>query len=211
MTHMEAVSYVVLLIYLFSFVMLTAASARSTGRSPWIFAKGAISQTVPATLFRVSFVGAALWPLARWLFGDPIATDPIRAALDGTIGDVVGHAMMAVGACVAIVSQLHMGTSWRVGAAEGEVGAIVDNGPFAISRNPVFVGQMLLFVGLFLVLPGVIQALLTAALLVAVHLQVRIEETVLVRELGAPYVAYCQRVRRWLGRKSQRLRCCRWL
>lgn len=202
MTHMEAVSFVVLLIYLFSFLMLTAASAKATARSPWIFSKGAISQTVPATLFRVSFVGAALWPLARWLFGDPITNDPIRAALDGTIGDIVGHTLMAVGACIAIASQLHMGASWRIGAAEGEIGRIVDTGPFAVSRNPVFVGQVLLFGGLFLVLPGIVQVVLTAALIVAVHLQVRIEEVVLARDLGAPYVAYCKRVRRWIGTHS---------
>lgn len=95
-----------------------------------------------------------------------------------------------------------MGASWRIGAAEGELGPIVDNGPFAISRNPVFVGQALLFVGLFLVLPSLIQGALTLALLVAIVLQVRIEERVLVRSLGQPYRDYQQRVRRWLGTRT---------
>jgi protein-S-isoprenylcysteine O-methyltransferase Ste14 len=77
-----------------------------------------------------------------------------------------------------------MGASWRIGAAEGEQGAIVDTGPFAVSRNPVFVGQALLFVGLFLVLPGSVQGMLTVAILIALRLQVSIEETVLSATLG---------------------------
>lgn len=196
MTHMEVVSYVVLLLYLFSFLMLTAISTKATGRSPWIFANGSISQTVPATLFRVSFLGAALWPLARWLLDDPIEIDPIRVALDSAIGDIVGHILIVVGACIAIASQLHMGASWRIGAAEGQVGGIVDTGPFAVSRNPVFVGQILLFGGLFLVLPGMVQALLATAFLFAVHIQVRLEESVLTAELGDAYLGYCRRVGR---------------
>ena len=92
-----------------------------------------------------------------------------------------------------------MGANWRIGAAEGEIGKIVDDGPFAISRNPVFVGQALLFVGLFFVFPGVVSLALTIALLVAIHLQVRIEERVLASNLGEPYAAYVRRVPRWLG------------
>jgi protein-S-isoprenylcysteine O-methyltransferase Ste14 len=75
---------------------------------------------------------------------------------------------------------------------------MVTDGPFEFSRNPVFLGQMLLFAGLFLVLPGLVQGALTVALFVAVQLQVRIEERVLAADMGAPYLAYCRQVRRWL-------------
>jgi protein-S-isoprenylcysteine O-methyltransferase Ste14 len=71
-----------------------------------------------------------------------------------------------------------------------------------VSRNPVFVGQAVLFAGLFLVVPGCVQALLTAALIVAIHLQVRIEEKVLAETLGEPYLAYMARVSRWVGART---------
>ena len=58
---------------------------------------------------------------------------------------------------------------------------------------------MLLFVGLFLAFPGIVQAALTLALIAAVILQVRIEERVLEASLGEPYRRYRSRVRRWLG------------
>jgi protein-S-isoprenylcysteine O-methyltransferase Ste14 len=199
MSTLEAVSYVLVWVYLLSFLALTSVAQREAGRSVWLFGKGKEKQTVPAMLFRLAFVGAAIWPLIRLATGDLPADDPFRATLDGEWIDVLGHALIAVGACIAILSQRHMGASWRIGAAEGETGAIVDDGPFAISRNPVFVGQVLLFVGLMLVFPGVVQGALTAALIVAVNLQVRIEERVLAASLGEPYLEYSRRVGRWIG------------
>jgi protein-S-isoprenylcysteine O-methyltransferase Ste14 len=199
MIAMEGVSYLLFCVYLFSFFGLTAWAAKLAGRPVWLFGKGIEPQALPAWLFRIAFAGSAIWPLVRALIGDPVAFDPIRDALDGTLGDIAGHTLIAIGACIAAASQMHMGASWRIGAAEGEIGKIVDDGPFAVSRNPVFVGQVMLFAGLFLVFPGIIQALLTIALVVAVQLQVTIEERVLTATLGEPYVAYCGRVARWLG------------
>ncbi len=182
---------------------MTAVAQREAGRSVWLFGRGKEKQTLPALLFRFAFIGAAVWPLVRLIAGDIPTNDPIHAALDRKWIDVLGTGFIAVGACVAILSQHHMGASWRIGAAEGEIGPIVDDGPFALSRNPVFVGQALLFVGLFLVLPGVISLALTAALLIAIHLQVTVEERVLAVTLGTPYKDYLRRVPRWIGVPQQ--------
>lgn len=202
MTILEGVSYLLVWVYLLSFFALTAVAQREAGRSVWLFSKGKEKQTLPAMLFRFAFAGAAIWPLFRLITGDLPANDPVRTMLDGEWVDVLGHGLIAIGACVAILSQRHMGASWRIGAAEGETGAIVDDGPFALSRNPVFVGQALLFVGLFFVFPGVVSLALTSALLVAIHLQVKIEERVLAATLGEPYLDYMRRVRRWAGVKQ---------
>jgi protein-S-isoprenylcysteine O-methyltransferase Ste14 len=53
---------------------------------------------------------------------------------------------------------------------------------------------------LFLVRPGLVELALALAVPVAIALQVRIEEGVLRRDLGAPYLAYQRRVNRWAGR-----------
>lgn len=200
MAAMEGVSYLLFGVYLFSFFLMSAVTAHQAGKPVWLFGKGGEPQALPALLFKFAFSGAALFPVLRALFGDPWRGDPIRGALDGMTTDVIGHLLVAVGACIAIISQLHMGASWRIGAADGELGPIVADGPFAWSRNPVFVGQAILFVGLFLVFPGVIQLLLTFALFVAITLQVRIEERVLERHHGDAYRDYCRAVPRWLGR-----------
>lgn len=200
MDAVEAVTYLLFAAYIFAFFGLTAWAAREAGKPVWLFGRGTEPQALPALLFRLAFAGAAVWPIVRWLAADRLPADPIRSALDGALLDIIGSTAVAAGAFAAAASQMHMGASWRIGAAKGEVGAIVSDGPFAVSRNPVFVGQALLFLGLFLVFPDVVQGLLTLALLVAIDLQVRIEERVLAASLGEPYVVYMGKVRRWIGR-----------
>ncbi|CAN7641257.1 methyltransferase family protein [Bosea sp. LjRoot237] len=192
MSGMEIASYLMAVVYVISFLAMSAILAKEAGRPIWLFGKGKEKQALSALLFRLAFAGAVLWPLWLAAFGNPVRNDPLTAALDGPWFDVFGHLLVVVGACVALLSQRHMGTSWRIGAAEGEQGAIVDSGPFAISRNPVFVG-------LTTVLLSLVQAALTLALLIAILLQVAIEERMLAASLGQPYLAYKARVRRWLG------------
>ena len=203
MSGMEIASYLMAVVYVISFLAMSAILAKEAGRSVWLFGNGKERQTLPALLFRLAFAGALLWPLWLAAFGNPLKADPLTAALERPWFDVLGHLFVVIGACIALLSQRHMGTSWRIGAAEGEQGAIVDSGPFAISRNPVFVGQALLFIGLFIVLPSLVQAALTLALLLAIRLQVGVEERVLAASLGQPYLAYKARVRRWLGARGE--------
>lgn len=202
MSGMEIASYMMVVVYVVSFLAMSAILAREAGRPVWLFGKGTRKQAMPALLFRLAFAGAILWPIVLAAFGNPVPDDPLSRALNGNWTDVFGHLLVVLGACLAILAQRHMGTSWRIGTAEGEIGAIVESGPFAISRNPVFVGQALLFVGLFVVLPGMVQAALTVALLLAIVLQVRIEERVLKAELGPAYQAYRRRVHRWIGTRQ---------
>ena len=184
--------------YIAGFLFLTARLARQTGEPIWLFAKGRERQAVPAMLFRLAFFLGALLPLVTlWL--EP--QNPVWLLNRGDLGAPIrigGMAMVLAGGLIALYAQNYMGRSWRIGAAEGHLGAIVDSGPFGRSRNPVFVGQVALFAGFLLARPDWVQATLATAVVLAVWLQVRIEETVLTRDLGAPYEAYRQRVRRWL-------------
>lgn len=76
---------------------------------------------------------------------------------------------------------------------------IVDSGPFAISRNPIYVGFALFQVGLGLwsdklaVVLMVIPAILATGLLIIAK-----EEEYLERKFGEEYLEYKSRVRRWL-------------
>jgi hypothetical protein len=77
----------------------------------------------------------------------------------------------------------------------------VDTGPYAIVRNPLYIGNLCLWAGLGVLLwPW---ALVAPLLLGAEYLFiVRWEEHNLRSQLGAPYDAYCARVSRWLPRPS---------
>lgn len=179
--------------YLAAFLVLTARSSRATGRPVWLFALGE-RQGFAAFLFRISFAGGVLYPLML-----AAGIEPVRETFSpASEVRIAGLAIASAGALFAVHAQHYMGASWRIGSVEGYSGAIVDTGPFGLSRNPVFVGQVILFAGFILVRPDAVQIALAAAVILAVWLQVRIEEKVLAHDLGPPYEDYRRRVRRWL-------------
>lgn len=76
---------------------------------------------------------------------------------------------------------------------------LVANGPFRFSRNPMYLGMVVMLLGSALAL-GTIGPW-TAALALAVTLQLRFirhEERALAASLGEPYERYRRSVRRWL-------------
>ena len=77
--------------------------------------------------------------------------------------------------------------------------ALVVDGPYRISRNPIYLGMAALYVSLTFLL-GIMWALLFLPLvLIAVdRLIIAREEPYLERKFGQDYVEYKQRVRRWI-------------
>ncbi|AOF88256.1 methyltransferase [Sinorhizobium sp. RAC02] len=180
--------------YLAAFLYLTVRSAQAAGQPVWLFGLGN-RQGLSALLFRVVFAGGFLYPAAVLAAG----FEPVHEIVALPFPMRVGGLLLALaGALFGIYAQHYMGASWRIGSVEGHSGAIVDTGPFRRSRNPVFVGQVAMFAGFLLARPDLIQFALVAAITLAVWLQVRIEEKVLVRDPGEPYQAYRQKVPRWL-------------
>lgn len=190
-----AVAAAVTAVYLAGFVALTQRAARTAGQDVDGFARPDAAQRWTALLFRLGFIGAGLWGAARAVLP---ALVPEWPAFLGWIA-VPGLILAAAGAAFALAAQAQMAASWRIGAFEGGVGELVTGGFFALSRNPVFVGQLALFAGLALVRPDPVQAVLSLAVWIAAVLQVRIEEPVLAASLGEPYRAWAARTPRWLG------------
>jgi len=84
------------------------------------------------------------------------------------------------------------------------LGPLVASGPFALVRNPLYVGNILLWVGFALTARLVWLAPLAAVLLGAeYHAIVRWEEQLLVSRLGDAYRAYTVRVPRWIPKLHQ--------
>ena len=77
--------------------------------------------------------------------------------------------------------------------------AIIEEGPYRVSRNPLYVGLLALYLGLVLLAPsfwGLV--LFPAAVLLILWGAIRPEERFLHERFGAPYDDYARRVRRWL-------------
>jgi len=88
------------------------------------------------------------------------------------------------------------GNALRPGASPRR---FVDEGPFALSRNPISLGGVLLTLGLGLTIGLPIFGLAAAlSLALAARLHIRREEAELRRAFGGWYSDYAVRVRRWI-------------
>jgi len=77
--------------------------------------------------------------------------------------------------------------------------ALVVDGPFRITRNPMYLGMAALFVGLAFLLGLMWALLILPIVLIAVdRLIIAREEPYLERKFGQDYVEYKKRVRRWI-------------
>jgi len=77
--------------------------------------------------------------------------------------------------------------------------ALVANGPYRFTRNPMYLSLCLLNLGMGLLLCDLVPVLLTAGLAAVLHFGVIVrEERYLERTFGSAYSAYRGRVRRWL-------------
>jgi protein-S-isoprenylcysteine O-methyltransferase Ste14 len=75
----------------------------------------------------------------------------------------------------------------------------IQEGPYRLSRNPLYVGMLALYLGLALLAPTFWGLVLSpAAALLLLWGAIRPEERFLRERFGDPYDAYTRRVRRWL-------------
>ncbi len=107
----------------------------------------------------------------------------------------VGLALFLVGVALRIWAQRYLRYRLREGKGLATVG------PYAWTRNPVYLGNLLMFAGLCVTceLPWVLPFALAWVALVY-HAAVRFEEDRLNKRYGEAYTAYCRRVPRWLPR-----------
>lgn len=77
--------------------------------------------------------------------------------------------------------------------------AIVEHGPYALTRNPIYLGFALVLAGVGLWTDKLAVLLMAVPAIAATNSWVIArEESYLKRKFGAPYEAYLARVRRWL-------------
>lgn len=75
---------------------------------------------------------------------------------------------------------------------------IVTGGPYAYSRNPMYVAWAAIYLGITFVLNAAWILLASPGVLALIHVVVRREERALERRFGADYTAYRRQARRYL-------------
>jgi len=75
----------------------------------------------------------------------------------------------------------------------------VNKGVYRFSRNPMYFGVFLIFVGTGIACVSCVFLLLTAVFLILSHIVVVAEERFCIQKYGDPYREYLNRIPRWIG------------
>jgi protein-S-isoprenylcysteine O-methyltransferase Ste14 len=148
-------------------------------------------------------VSFRLWPPVA--IGLPLA---IGEAVTLVAGDPVSLPPARVPVGVVLVAVFAVWNGWslllfrrhRTGLLPGQATrTVMVSGPFAVSRNPLYVGLLVLHLGVALLLPSVWALVLWPVAVVLVDWgAIRPEERFLRQRFGPAYDEYAGRVRRWL-------------
>lgn len=117
----------------------------------------------------------------------------------GAVRVTAGAALVALGlALMAWAGRVMLGSHTTVNPW-GSVSALVTSGPFRFTRNPIYLADLLVYLGVAIWV-GTWWPLIAAPVLVVIvqWLVIGPEERYLTERFGGAYTAYRQRVRRWV-------------
>jgi protein-S-isoprenylcysteine O-methyltransferase Ste14 len=172
---------------------------RQSGVNPWVLptgddAHGFLGRALVVLTASYVFV-LLMWALGqgwslRALGAVPLLLNPVAAWM--------GIVAMAVGVILIVGAQRAMGLAWRIGIPAKDTPTLITTGPFRVSRNPVFLGILLVAIGIVLAIPNSLALAALGATYIALSVQIRLEESYLEGWLGSSYLDYAARVNRWV-------------
>lgn len=144
-------------------------------------------------------IGAVLFRHRGWLPVPFLAVPLFAPGVQTVKGWLIGSAVIVLGELIRMAGVAAAGSVTR--RRSRDVQRLVTYGIFAWMRNPLYVGNLLIWVG-FMIGSGVLWFLPVAIVIFAIEysLIVRYEEGVLESIFGAEYVTYKARTPRWLAK-----------
>jgi len=140
----------------------------------------------------LALVAAAMWGIDRWL-------DTGRVAFTWQVPLAVALLVAGAGLMVAAAAALIAARTTINPMKPARASRLVTGGVFRWSRNPIYLGDLLILAALAVWLGQVANlALLPMFVAYIDRFQIWPEERVLAARFGAEYAAYRARVRRWL-------------
>jgi len=116
----------------------------------------------------------------------------------------LGAAVFAAGIALVAAAISDMGASWQMGFDQTvPQQGLVKTGVFRLSRNPIYLGLAVMFIGWLLVLPTLLSLIIVVGVALGVRRQAIDEEEYLQRTYGPEFRVWAREVGRfvpWLGR-----------
>lgn len=159
-------------------------------------------------IYLMLFFGLAMF-WRSYLAWKHTGVNPYALGNDDSVHDYVGKlfriTLVATAGIVLAFSFLEtlynffLPISWRIGIDEKSSSSpLIQHGLFGISRNPLFLGMIVMLVGLFFTVPTAVTLMVTVLGIVLIQIQVRLEEAFLLQRYGKAYREYQSHVHRWI-------------
>jgi protein-S-isoprenylcysteine O-methyltransferase Ste14 len=117
-----------------------------------------------------------------------------RLLLDLRFAPLLAWGYLEYRLCGDYRQNLHAGSRGMERAPE----RILQAGPYALTRNPMYLGHLIFLLGLALVTRSKLAGLIFLANVPWFHMRVLQDEARLREQFGAEYENYCRRVKRWI-------------
>jgi protein-S-isoprenylcysteine O-methyltransferase Ste14 len=123
-------------------------------------------------------------------------------AVFGLPGDWAGKALIAFGALIMAGAILQMVLQRTTVIPRRDPVALVTSGLFSLSRNPIYLGDLMILVGAILWLDAILALPLALSFPWLIQTRfIRDEEARLTTAFGPAFDLWAARTRRWVGRK----------
>ncbi len=144
---------------------------------------------LPAPLVFLGYLLGAI--VLQWAVAFPFPW-PVALRLHGAVLVIAGFLLAA--SAIREMRKMHAAPN-----AHRAVTTLVTTGPFRFTRNPIYLGFFLIYLG-FTLLAGTLWGIVLSPFLIGTVTRwtIHVEEAYLLDKFGDDYTAYLLRVRRWI-------------
>ena len=190
-------AYILLNISL-TFILPSYRVWKETGVFPITFGKEDTAHNYVGKVFKLLMIGLLIVSAIYSFYTEGVKYLLPIWYLESPFLQIIGLILLFVALIWIVIAQIQMANSWRIGIDEKNKTALVTNGIFRYSRNPIFLGMITSLLGLFLIIPNAITLLILVTGFIVVQIQIRLEEVFLLKSHGLDYERFCEKSRRWL-------------
>ena len=184
--------------FLWAFIIRSWVVYRSTGINPMVLPRDESAYGLVGFYFKLTVAGLFIYVLLySWVPASHFYFLPIELPFSAEI-QWMGWMILCVALAWTVIAQSNMKNSWRIGIDHEQKTELITEGLFSYSRNPIFLGMLLVLAGLFLVTPNAVTLIFWIVGYILIQVQIRLEEEYLQRQHGEAYAIFCRKVPRRL-------------
>ncbi len=134
-----------------------------------------------------------------WLLDTRVHALPITTSVSPVIIRGAGYLLVLIGVGVAAWGMITFARAKTAIIPVRPASTLVENGPYRFTRNPMYTGMTIAYIGGILILNSLWAVILLPITLILLYkFVVQREERYLTSQFGDAYAEYCRRVKRWV-------------